>query len=499
MRVLQPLSNCHPLLGGWLAAVLLMGCSQNPVAEFRYRESTSNLLTDARLRMEKGLADHFGTPNELVAWDRLPVNYGGIRGEITTIGEAKGPEVLSVNVALKEPDALLPAKGHLTWLSGAGLKDQPNGVDVIVSNSKELTFHFTTPVAAAAGDQFAIDFGSQLQLGRMSYMKNCMHCHGVTGDGDGPTARYLNPLPRDFRLGVLKYTETHASERASRQDLWRIIKDGIPGTYMPSFLLLKDEETHAIIEYVRWLAMRGEIEKRMGDELIDYSRLSIQDEFVKAKNSYDAAIAGGEKPDEIPSIDKLEATANEDLKEYLAEDFNDTWSDTADFVAESWSRADEDESVIVPSVARVADTPASRANGRLLYLSDKTKCYTCHGNTGRGNGSAAEDYWPKPGSTEKYENRGLHDVWGHVVPPRNLRMNQYRGGRRPVDVYRRIYAGIKGTPMPAFGGTVLKDEEIWDVVNFVMALPYETDEGINAQNVVAHPAEPSATAAVNAR
>ena len=27
--------------------------------------------------------------------------------------------------------------------------------------------------------------------------------------------------------------------------------------------------------------------------------------------------------------------------------------------------------------------------------------------------------------------------------------------------------------MPAFGGTVLKDEEIWDIVNYVLSIPFE--------------------------
>ena len=82
--------------------------------------------------------------------------------------------------------------------------------------------------------------------------------------------------------------------------------------------------------------------------------------------------------------------------------------------------------------------------------------------------------WKVPGSDKNYEKRGLHDTWGNPLQPRNLTLGQYRGGRRPVDVFRRIYAGIKGTPMPGFGRTALKDEEIWDVVNYVMSLQYET-------------------------
>jgi hypothetical protein len=63
--------------------------------------------------------------------------------------------------------------------------------------------------------------------------------------------------------------------------------------------------------------------------------------------------------------------------------------------------------------------------------------------------------------------------------PRNLRQGIYRGGRWPVDVYRRIYAGINGVPMPGVGPTTpgatgtLTSAEIWALVDYVMSLPYE--------------------------
>ena len=82
-----------------------------------------------------------------------------------------------------------------------------------------------------------------------------------------------------------------------------------------------------------------------------------------------------------------------------------------------------------------------------------------------------------PGTQKKYEKRGLHDEWGNPLKPRNLTLGQYRGGRRPIDLFRRMYAGIKGTPMPKFGGA-LKDAEIWDIVNYVMSLPYQDKAGV---------------------
>ena len=61
-----------------------------------------------------------------------------------------------------------------------------------------------------------------------------------------------------------------------------------------------------------------------------------------------------------------------------------------------------------------------------------------------------------------------------TIPPRNLRHGIYRGGRRPLDLYYRIHAGINGAPMPAAKGTI-SPEDIWHIVNYVRSLPYELD------------------------
>jgi hypothetical protein len=72
------------------------------------------------------------------------------------------------------------------------------------------------------------------------------------------------------------------------------------------------------------------------------------------------------------------------------------------------------------------------------------------------------------------------------IPPRNLRLGLYRGGRRPIDLYRRLYTGINGAPMPGVGpsgpggkGSVA-DAEIWHIVNYIRSLPYEFDGELGA-------------------
>ena len=65
------------------------------------------------------------------------------------------------------------------------------------------------------------------------------------------------------------------------------------------------------------------------------------------------------------------------------------------------------------------------------------------------------------------------------VQPRNLRLGTYRFGAGRSILYRRIFAGVNGTPMPKAGADAsnpsgLTPEEIWHIVDYVRSLPYET-------------------------
>ncbi len=474
---------CGMVLG---LACALAGCGPGPKAEFQYRDSTLRLIPKAQEALTETLKEGFGTPHELVAWERFPIDYGGVRGRVSSPAKVVKPAAGTVTVVFEGDASQVKAGSPLLWLSGARVAEGEGdakpakkkssrkkaegsqaAVGTVVAydaKTNELQWSGPAEPAPAPGDRLVIGFGEALQQGRKVYMKNCMHCHGVSGDGAGPTAEYLYPRPRDYRLGLFKFTSTLTPEKPSRDDLHRIVKYGIPGTYMPSFLLLGETETKAVVEYVRWLSVRGEFEKRTDDDLADFSQDAVDDAVKKAK-----------KEDKLTPRQARD-NATKAFKTFQEEDLEAALDGTAKFLADGWTRADDAASVIVPSVPRVTDDAASRARGRLLYMSDKTKCYTCHGMLGKGDGAATEDFWKKPGKEEFYSRRGLHDAWGHILQPRNLTLGQYRGGRRPVDVFRRIYAGIKGTPMPGFGKTALKDAEIWDIVNYAMSIQYQSSQ-----------------------
>lgn len=483
-----------------LGAVLNSGCTPNPPVEFQFRESTRQLAPNARQAVEHTLLSHFGTPEALVVWDRLPViDFGGAKATVESVAAGKTPESqLSVVISAPESDSSKTSTSTVRvgvpvrWISGGRSSIQGDRVAAFDKEKRQLTISLASPstapvdakaakdsapvaampAAVAAGDELVIDDGGLLAQGRVVYQKNCMHCHGTTGDGNGPTAKYMQPPPRDYRSGIFKFTSTQAAERVTRADLTRILDEGIPGTYMPSFLLMDETEKKAVIEYVRWLSIRGELEKRLTDELTDFSTKDLQAEFAKNEAAYKAAVAKGEKAEPPAPITPAVDTLQKDFAEFFESDYLGIVEDTTDFLKSAWERAEEPSSIITPTVVRTPDDAASRERGRLLYLSDKTKCYTCHGPQGKGDGPANFEYWKMPTGDGNYPRPGLHDLWGNPLPARDLTRGIYRGGRKPVDLYRRMYAGIKGTPMPAFGGITLTDAEIWDLVNYILSVEF---------------------------
>ncbi len=84
-----------------------------------------------------------------------------------------------------------------------------------------------------------------LAAGSATYAQICQACHGAGGQGDGPAAAGLEPPPADLVVHVPLHAEA---------DLFRFIRDGIPGTAMaPLSDRLTEAEIWHVVNYIRTL------------------------------------------------------------------------------------------------------------------------------------------------------------------------------------------------------------------------------------------------------
>jgi cytochrome c oxidase cbb3-type subunit 2 len=91
----------------------------------------------------------------------------------------------------------------------------------------------------------------RLERGKQLFTKHCAGCHGDDGRGNGIGAAHLMPRPRDFTVGKFKYRSTPVGNLPLDGDLYAAIWRGLPGTAMPSWRELADEQIWTLVDYVK--------------------------------------------------------------------------------------------------------------------------------------------------------------------------------------------------------------------------------------------------------
>ena len=220
-----------------------------------------------------------------------------------------------------------------------------------------------------------------LALGKRVYEKQCVACHGADGRGEGEAAYLLYPKPRDF--AAAKYVLVSTWDRVpTDEDLFRTISRGMPGSAMPSWGHLIEEERWGLVHYVKSFAEKPWVVKPPADP----------------KSDGEAGTGVIRVPPEPPF------------------------------------------------------TPEARAHALERYAD---ACGSCHGTTGKGDGAEQQK-----------------DDKGYPTRPRDLTLGVFKGSPEPAQMYRRIVAGMPGTPMPmsdwAFG------EDAWHLVHLVRS--WSSDE-----------------------
>lgn len=256
------------------------------------------------------------------------------------------------------------------------------------------------------------------------FVPHCSRCHGNEGAGDGPLSHRQLPKPRNFDYGVFKFVAVENGSKPRRLDLLRTLERGLPGTTMPALEDLSLAERSSMVDYVRFLSIRGEVERML-----------------------------------------VSLWAQEELRprESIAEMYALVWSRWLD----APNRAYE------VSAPPPDPDPARLALGDAVFHDEQRgNCFSCHGDDGKGNGTSALRFDAKGKSYPL-----LFDDWGAVNLPHDLTDGLFRGGNRREDVYLRIQAGIPGTAMPglgestnAEGGPLLSEAEKWALVDYVLSL-----------------------------
>jgi mono/diheme cytochrome c family protein len=103
----------------------------------------------------------------------------------------------------------------------------------------------------------AVTFGERRERqarGRQLYMAECSGCHGERGLGDGPAAAAIDPKPRDLVHDRFKFRSTASFKPPVRNDILETIARGMPGSAMPAFGFLTEEERELIADHVMQLA-----------------------------------------------------------------------------------------------------------------------------------------------------------------------------------------------------------------------------------------------------
>ncbi len=292
---------------------------------------------------------------------------------------------------------------------------------------------------------------------------HCVHCHGITGDALGPTSEFLKPYPRDYREGWYKFKSTPSNQPPTEADLMRTLTEGVPGTAMPSFKLLSQVERESLVEYVKYLSLRGQT------ELALIEQYKSADEFDPDKEDF--------------------PTTHEFLVEKVLQPIVDKWKGAASQVTQ------------VPAPPSDFGTPSSIDRGKQVFFTTGG-CVKCHGPTELGDGQQVYDMWNEPidklhiqladreraltdlsGDARSEEVKKLRELQTALetdsLPPRkndprNLRQGIFRGGRQPYEIFYKLHNGIFPSQMPGIATTPgMTMDDIWHLVDFVLDLPYE--------------------------
>ena len=88
------------------------------------------------------------------------------------------------------------------------------------------------------------------QRGKALFQQNCVLCHGAAADGHGVRSMGLDRTPADF-----SNPQWNAASAPAR--IYHAIREGVPGSPMPSWSALSEAETWDLVAYLVSVSTQG--------------------------------------------------------------------------------------------------------------------------------------------------------------------------------------------------------------------------------------------------
>jgi len=123
--------------------------------------------------------------------------------------------------------------------------------------------------------------------GASAYGRYCVSCHGIEGDGRGPSADWTDPRPRVLTSGTFKFRSTVSGELPTDEDLYRTITTGLYHTNMPRWAPITEIERRDLVQYVKTLSPRFKTEEQGKPITIPPAPAMTPDLVTKGKAVWD--------------------------------------------------------------------------------------------------------------------------------------------------------------------------------------------------------------------
>lgn len=188
--------------------------------------------------------------------DYVGVDYSGAVSNGAVISAAEYAEMEEfAERAFQQSKALPEVAGKAELLAAAQAlrgavirKGDPKEVSELARRASSLLLAaYPVPVAPKTIPE--------LRQGKSLYQAQCASCHGAAGGGDGPLAAALDPKP-------IAFTDRERAATRSLMALYQVVSQGVPGTSMPAFGTLSDQDRWALAWYVGTLASDEAARKR---------------------------------------------------------------------------------------------------------------------------------------------------------------------------------------------------------------------------------------------